>query len=259
VNQKRADKADGDARAGIAFALDRVGHSRGGVAVLSDLTLAIRRCKMTAVIGPSGSGKTSLLRLLNRLEDPVSGSIALFDRDLRAYPVRELRRRVAFVFQSPVMFEGSIADNLLAASRLRKANDTPKTSELDLLLESVDIDPSIKERDARGLSGGEKQRVALARALASRPEVLLLDEPTAALDVESAEHLMTMLARLRTTQRLTMVMVTHRLGEALAVGDDLVLLEGGSIVEAGSVDEMRHAPRAARTRQFMQSAHEASP
>jgi putative ABC transport system ATP-binding protein len=241
------------------FVLNDVCQLRDGVATLSDVSTSIEEGTLTALIGPSGSGKTTLLRLLNRLDDPSAGSITFQGRPLADYPVRELRRRVAFVFQVPMMFSGTAAENICRPARLLKRSPLPTPVEISNLLDAVELGASFATRDATQLSGGEMQRVALARALVSHPEALLLDEPTAALDPEVAERLIAMLARLRSERNLTMVMVTHRLPEALNVSDRLILLEGGSIVESGTTIDMQRAPQQQRTREFMMSGTRKSP
>jgi ABC-type methionine transport system ATPase subunit len=235
------------------FVLDNVCQLRNGVLTLNDVSISVAQRTLTALIGPSGSGKTTLLRLLNRLDDPTAGSISFRGRQVTDYSVRELRRRVAFVFQVPVMFPGTVAENIGRPARLLKRSPVPTAIEIAELLDSVELGSTFATRDATQLSGGEKQRVALARALVTHPDVLLLDEPTAALDPEVAERLIGMLGRLRSERNLTMVMVTHRLREALRVSDRLILLEGGSVVESGTTAQMQSAPRLQRTREFMTS------
>jgi putative ABC transport system ATP-binding protein len=149
---------------------------------------------LTAVMGPSGAGKTTLLRLLNRLDDPDAGTVLLDGRDVRAYDVLELRRRVQSVGQVPVTFPGTVADNV--------------GPEVGALLEHVGLDPALATRDADRLSVGEAQRMALARSLALHPDVLCLDEPTSALDVASKGGIEELVRHLA-DEGLTVVMVTH--------------------------------------------------
>ncbi len=234
-----------------AFRLRDVRQERAGTMLLDRLTVDLPRGGFTALIGPSGAGKTSLLRLLNRLDDPVAGSVAFLERPITEYPVRLLRRRVGFVFQAPVMFAGTVRDNLAVAQRLGGSSEGLTAPEVARLLELVELGPAFADRIAVDLSGGEKQRVALARALVTRPEVLLLDEPTAALDPEVADRLMHTLARLRTDAGLTMVMVTHRLGEARGAATYVVMLESGRVVEAGEAARVMEQPAQARTREFL--------
>jgi putative ABC transport system ATP-binding protein len=235
-----------------AFALDGISQERGGRQVLTDVAVRLPRGGLTALIGPSGAGKTSLLRLLNRLDDPVSGVVRFLGRSIREYPVRALRRRVGFVFQAPAMFAGTVGENLAIARDLggegQRADGAAQTSEV---LRLAELDPDFEGRIAGDLSGGEKQRVALARALMTRPEVLLLDEPTAALDPEVAEQLMHTLRRLRNKAGLTIVMVTHRLSEARSASTHAVMLESGRVIEAGPADRLFNEPQQARTREFI--------
>jgi putative ABC transport system ATP-binding protein len=189
------------------------------------------------VVGPSGSGKTSLLRLLNRLDEPSAGEIFLDGHPIGDIPVRRLRRRVGFVFQTPVMFPGTVHDNLQFAVRWADATQTAASIDEDALLQSVGLDSSYISRIAGDLSGGERQRVAVARALVARPEVLLLDEPTAALDGQVALHLVRMLAGLCHSVRISIVMVTHRIEEVEAVATYVIECREGRIVRAENCQE----------------------
>ncbi|MCX7892077.1 MAG: ATP-binding cassette domain-containing protein [Burkholderiales bacterium] len=237
-----------------AFRLRGVRQVRDGRTTLDGIDLDLPRGGFTALIGPSGSGKTSLLRLLNRLDDPASGTIEFLGRPIAEYRVRELRRRIGFVFQAPVMFPGTVLANLQAAHGLAKAEVPPvDESGARELLALAGLDPDFVGRQALDLSGGEKQRVALARALTTAPEVLLLDEPTAALDPEVADRLVHTLSELRVSRSLTMVMVTHRLREARIAATYVAMLEAGRVVEAGEAGALLREPQQARTRAFLQA------
>ncbi len=233
------------------FSLDGVRHARGETVILNDLTIDIPRSEITALIGPSGSGKTSFLRLLNRLDDPVSGTIRFNGEPIDSFPVPQLRRRVGFVFQQPAMFSGTVGDNLRIAAELggpEAENDAPA---VDRVLEAVELAASYAQRDASRLSGGERQRVSVARALMTRPEVLLLDEPTSALDPELAERLLTTIARLPREYGVSVVMVTHRLAEARGYSEWTIMLDEGSVVEAGPTATLFTTPSSKRTRTFL--------
>ena len=237
------------------YRLNHVCQECGGCTLLSSLTLDIPLGGFTALIGPSGAGKTTLLRLLNRLDDPCSGTITFMGQDIRNYAVRELRVRAGFVFQTPAMFAGSVADNLALAAQLAgQAKEEITPARIAETLACVELPPDIATREAATLSGGEKQRVALARTLMTRPEVLLLDEPTAALDPEVADRLMDTLGRLRAAGGLTLVMVTHRLREAVQAGTHVVMLEAGRVVEAGPAEQVLRNPAQERTRAFLNAA-----
>lgn len=237
-----------------AFRLSDVRQVRGARTLLDGISVELPSRGFTALIGPSGAGKTSLLRLLNRLDDPVSGTIELHGRPLSDYRIRELRRRVGFVFQAPVMFTGTVRDNLWAAHGLAKAEVAPVDEKrVGELLGLAGLDLSYADRQAADLSGGEKYRVSIARALTTDPEVLLLDEPTAALDPEIAERLMHTLAHLRESTGITMIMVTHRVREARVAATYVVMLEAGRVVEAGDAARIMQDAAHPRTREFLQA------
>lgn len=234
------------------FALQNITQERGGRRVLAGVTLDLPKGGFSALIGPSGAGKTSLLRLLNRLDDPASGVVRFLGRPIVDFPVRELRRRVGFVFQTPAMFPGTVSENLAVVPALGgKAIAAEVSVQNADVLRLVDLGGDFGDRIAADLSGGEKQRVALARALMTGPEVLLLDEPTAALDPEVADRLMHTLQRLRESTGLTIVMVTHRLVEARFASTYAVMLEAGRVVEAGPSARLFSTPVEARTREFL--------
>jgi putative ABC transport system ATP-binding protein len=235
------------------FALRGVGLERGGRPILRNLTLDLPRTAITGIIGPSGAGKTSLIRLLNRLDDPTAGEIRFLGQPLTGYLVRALRRRIAFVFQSAAMFSGTVADNLRVAVELGGAEAAAAAPDVAAVLRAVGLDPEFAPREAADLSGGEQQRVGLGRALMTRPEVLLLDEPTSALDPESALHLLATVARLAEEQHVSVLMVTHRLSEARQFTTHSVMLEAGNVVESGATTQLFAAARTERARAYLAS------
>lgn len=184
------------------FCLHEVDLQVGTVRILAGISLEIPRGVVTAIVGPSGSGKSSLLRLLNRLEVPSRGAISYLGVPLMEFEATELRRRVGMVFQQPALFEGTVADNLRVA-----VPDLDQPS-LAKALNEVGLDVELANREADRLSGGEAQRLCLARALLIKPEVLLLDEPTAALDRESVAIIEQLLI-LRAKAGLSQVWVSH--------------------------------------------------
>jgi putative ABC transport system ATP-binding protein len=201
--------------------------------VLQDVDITIPRHVITVLCGPSGGGKTSLLRLLNRLDDPVQGDILLDGRPIVEYAVTELRHRVALVFQTPVMFPGTVSDNLAVAAELAGVHDDQfdeLASEVMLLAE---LEPSLLGRPGDELSVGQKQRVNLARALMTSPEVLLLDEPTSALDPETSRALMKTIGSLSEVRRLTIIVATHRVSEAREYANHALVLREGRVIDSG--------------------------
>jgi len=231
-----------------------VSQERGGATILHGLTVDVPHAAITALVGPSGAGKTSLLRLLNRLDDPTSGEVQLEGRPITSYAIGALRRRVGFVFQRPAMFAGTVADNLHVAVELGGADAAAKALPMERILAAVELSADYLNRDAARLSGGEQQRVSIARALMTRPDVLLLDEPTSALDPEVADRLLATVARLPKEYGISVIMVTHRLHEAREASTWTIMLEGGRLVEAGPTSELFTAARNARTRAYLATA-----
>ena len=221
-------------RASFPFVVEDVHLSRADRDVLRGVNARFEAGKVTAIVGPSGAGKTSLLRCLNRLEEPSSGTVLLDDRDIREIEPTELRRRVGMVFQMPVLFEGGVKANLTYGLH--------DVAEEDLLraIREAGLKDEFLKRDSSALSVGQAQRVCVARCLVRRPEVLLMDEPTSALDKDAAariESLVTTLAR----HGLTIILVTHNLGQARKVADEALLLVDGRVAAVGSAAEIEDA------------------
>jgi ABC-type phosphate transport system ATPase subunit len=184
----------------------------------------------------------------------VSGVVAYHGAPIVTLPVRALRRRVAFVFQAPVMFAGTVADNLVLARDLPHDAPDPAAADVPPLedaLQLAGLDPALASRSAEALSGGERQRVSIARALMTGPEAILLDEPTSALDPDVADHIMATIRQLADTMRLTVVMVSHRLEEAKAVSTHTIFMESGTVIESGPTERMFAAPTDTRTRRYL--------
>jgi len=206
-----------------AFALDHVTVAGEQRPRLADVTLEVPADGVTVLQGPSGSGKSTLLRLLNRLEAPDEGVVRYRGEDLAQRDVLAHRREVGMVFQAPVLFPGTVADNL------RTARPAAGDAALPGLLEHAGLDASFLERDAATLSGGEAQRACLARALATEPRVLLMDEPTSALDPDAA-RIIERLARTLAGEGVPVVLVTHDDAQAARVGDRVLHLREGRLV-----------------------------
>jgi ABC-type multidrug transport system fused ATPase/permease subunit len=194
---------------------------RGDRVVLRDVSFDAPRGKVLALVGASGAGKSTLLRCLNRLAEPASGTIGLDGEDIRNVAPQVLRRRVALVAQAPAMLPGTVADNL--AYGLETLPDEVR----DAALTASGLDGSFLLRQASALSGGERARVALARALTRDPDAILLDEPTAALDPETAKVIAETVAALA-NRDLAVIVATHDLVLAEAVADATLRLASGA-------------------------------
>lgn len=217
----------------MLFELEQVSASRAGRRVLDGVSLSAP-AGASCVAGPSGCGKSSLLRLLNRLADPDSGTVRYRGADVRERDPLELRREVCLVPQLPALLDGTVADNVRFAAELAgREPDVPG------LLGLAGLDPDYAGRHAERLSVGEQQRAMLARALAQEPRVLLLDEPTSALDAGARDAVEATLRGLRDRIDASIVLVTHDLAQAARMADWVVRLEaGGRVAGQGAAREM---------------------
>ena len=221
-----------------------------GQELLADISFTVQAGEVVQLAGPSGSGKSTLLRLLNRLGEAAGGEIEVLGRPLDAWPVRELRRRVALVFQAPELVERRVDAALRLPARIWKAAP-PSDGDLEKLLETAGLAGDYLRRDCADLSGGEAQRVAIARALAAGPEVLLLDEPTSALDEAAARPLLENLKAWCAAEGATLVLSNHRLAEVRSLGGRLLVLVGGRLCAEGEVAALFRQPPAGAVAAFL--------
>ena len=211
----------------VAFEFDRVTVRRADRRVLDEVTARIPATGITVISGPSGAGKTTLLRLCNRLEIPDAGTVSYRGQPLDELDPLTLRRRVGMVFQRPIPFPGSVADNLAVA------HPGAGTEDLTTAMRRVALDPGLLGQETRTLSGGELQRMCLARTLVTQPETLLLDEPTSALD-EQPKRVFEETARDLAAQGITIIWVTHDGAQARRVADRIYQLRDGHLVLAAT-------------------------
>jgi cystine transport system ATP-binding protein len=233
----------------------------GDHVVLHDIDLTLSEGTVTALVGPSGGGKSTLLRCVNLLEIPTSGSIRLGEEELLFEPgrkvgwaaIQKLRRQTGMVFQNFQLFphQTAVANVMEGLVTVLKWPADKARARAMALLEKVGMAHKAEAWPAT-LSGGQQQRVAIARALAPSPRVLLCDEPTSALDPELSEEVVEVLGRLA-REGTTMIMATHDLRLASRVADGVVFLDGGVIVEQGSPKVIFSAPERERTRRFVAS------
>ncbi len=223
----------------------------GSVEVLKDINLEIEEKEVVVIIGPSGSGKSTLLRCINYLEEPTSGEIIVDGMKLGETDINKIRTEVGMVFQRFNLFPHMTAmENItLAPMKVRGASKTDAEGEAMRLLERV----GLADRAAaypEQLSGGQQQRVAIARALAMRPKAILFDEPTSALDPEMVKEVLDVMKDLARAG-LTMAVVTHEMGFAREVGDRVLFVDQGMILEQGTPEEIFSHPKEERTKAFL--------
>ncbi|MGD6845860.1 amino acid ABC transporter ATP-binding protein [Rossellomorea aquimaris] len=227
--------------------------SFGELEVLKDINVNIEPQEVVVVIGPSGSGKSTFLRCLNLLESITDGHVYIKDRDITAKQtdINKVRTDVGMVFQQFNLFPHKtvIQNIMLSPMKVRKwQKDKAERKALELL-EKV----GLKEKAyvyPDSLSGGQKQRVAIARALAMEPEIMLFDEPTSALDPEMVGEVLEVMKQLA-KEGMTMVVVTHEMGFAREVGDRVIFMDGGYIVEENRPSELFGNPKHERTQAFL--------
>ncbi|NJP06400.1 MAG: ATP-binding cassette domain-containing protein [Chloroflexaceae bacterium] len=213
-------------QAAVILATQGLGRQVGGKTLVDAIALALHAGEIVAMIGPSGSGKSSLLRLLNRLDEPTSGTVLLWGEDYRTLPPRQLRSQVGLVMQQPYLFRGSVADNIRFGPRQRQMLLDDAT--VDGLLDSVGL-TGYGQRDVKHLSGGEAQRVAIVRTLANQPHVLLLDEPTSALDEASEQIIERVLVGYVSQQQAACLLVSHRPEQVQRLAQRVLSMDRGHL------------------------------
>jgi len=221
-----------------------------GTRALEPVTLEITAGETVVLLGPSGCGKTTTLRIVAGLESPDAGGRVMFgDEDVTALPIE--KRGVGMVFQSYALFPNmDVAGNVGYGLRVRGMPAAERSARVKEMLDLVDL-ARFADRKVDQLSGGQRQRVALARALATRPRVLLLDEPLTALDAKLREQLRVEIDRLLRSLGITAIYVTHDQAEAMALGDRIVVMEKGRIAQAGTPREIYYRPATAFVADFI--------
>ncbi|WP_068781454.1 amino acid ABC transporter ATP-binding protein [Paenibacillus sp. GM2] len=225
----------------------------GHLHILKGIDLEVPQGEVVVVIGPSGSGKSTFLRCLNMLETPSEGEI-LFEGEsitVRGHNINLTRQKMGMVFQQFNLFpHKTVLDNItLAPIRVKKMDKNKAEAVAMNLLQTVGLQD---KRDAypSQLSGGQKQRIAIARALAMEPHVMLFDEPTSALDPEMVGEVLDVMKKLA-DKGMTMVIVTHEMGFAREVGDRIIFMDQGQVLEQGSPQQVFGAPKEQRTKEFL--------
>ena len=246
----RADAPQGGQK---IIEIDELNKWFGEFHVLRDINLSVNKAEVVVVIGPSGSGKSTLIRCVNRLEEHQQGRITVDGVELTddVKKIDQIRRETGMVFQQFNLFPHlTVMENIiLAPIRVRKWKRSKAEERARYFLEKVGI-PEQADKYPGQLSGGQQQRVAIARALTMEPKVMLFDEPTSALDPEVIGEVLEVMVNLA-REGITMIVVTHEMGFAREVGDRVIFMDRGQIVEVGSPEHFFNNPQEERTKSFL--------
>ena len=228
--------------------IKHISKSFSGKKVLSDINLYVRKGEFVTLLGPSGCGKTTTLRLISGFLAPDEGEILLEGRDISGIPPH--KRPFNTVFQRYALFPHlDVYDNVAFGLKLQKIPEDEIEKRVKKVLKLVSMS-DYEDRDVESLSGGQQQRVAIARALCMKPKAMLFDEPTSALDPEMINEVLEVMKQLA-KEGMTMVVVTHEMGFAKEVGDRVLFVDEGYILEEGTPEQVFDHPQNPRTQSFL--------
>lgn len=227
----------------------------GGVTAVNDVSFEVPKGSITCLIGTSGCGKTTTLKMINRLVEPSEGEITVNGEAIESKDPIQLRRSIGYVIQKGGLLPHmTVAQNIGLVEKIQGTDSAKIKERVHFLLDLVSLKPDqYARRFPRELSGGQQQRVGIARALMSDPPVLLMDEPFGALDPITRAHLHKEFLELNKELHKTIVLVTHDLAEAFKLGDQIVLMNGGQIVQKGTKKDFLEAPASDFAREFVSS------
>lgn len=232
---------------------DHVSKSYGDNEVLSDFSLDILKGEFLTVIGSSGSGKTTMLKMINGLLSPTSGTIFVEGKDISKEDQTLLRRNIGYVIQGIGLFPHmTIRKNIAYVPELINGNDKARTrAAVQRLIGIVGLDEEMLDRYPAELSGGQQQRVGIARALAANPDILLMDEPFGAVDEITRKMLQQEIARIHEQLQVTIVFITHDIKEALKLGTRVLVMDSGRMEQVGTAEEIADSPASGFVRELV--------
>lgn len=214
-----------------------IGWKKGTKQILADIDLELSRGESLGLVGPNGSGKSSLLKLLSFLETPSSGTLWFQGKEVAGKAGLEIRRRIAVVFQEPMLLNTTVYENVALGLKIRSVGKLQTQERVQAWLERFGV-AHLKHQQARSLSGGEAQRVSLARAFVLQPDILFLDEPFSALDAPSKQSLLADLTQVFRETKTTTVIVSHDFNEIERLAQRAIILISGRIKGSGRPDEL---------------------
>lgn len=230
-----------------------------GFKAVNNISLEVKKGEIFGIIGLSGAGKSSLIRCINRLEEPTSGNIFIDGKDIVKMNDKELkdaRKNMSMIFQSfNLFYQKNVFENIAYPLKINGWKKEDIEKRVKTLLEYVNLSEKIFEYPAN-LSGGQKQRVAIARALAIQPKILLCDEATSALDPQSTKSILELLLRIRDEFNLTIILITHQMEVVKAICDRAGVIENGEIIEQDTVLKLFTSPKTQTTKNFIENLPE---
>lgn len=254
AERKSEEREEGAKKSGkVMIHVSHLKKYFGKLEVLKDISLDVHEGEVVVIIGPSGSGKSTFLRCLNHLETATGGEIYVQGQNIldRHTNINKVRENIGMVFQHFNLFPNmNVLKNLMMAPLELKKEDKVRMEQTAMkMLEKVGMQEKASAYPEQ-LSGGQQQRVAIARALCMHPDIMLFDEPTSALDPEMVGEVLSVMKELA-AEGMTMVVVTHEMGFAREVGDRILFMDGGYIVEQGTPEEVLKNPQEKRTKDFL--------
>lgn len=227
-----------------ALEFKNIKKAYGEKVILEDFNLSIQKGDFVTIIGPSGCGKTTVLKMVNGLIKPTAGQILIDGMDISKEDQNQLRRNIGYAIQGSVLFPHmTIAQNIAYVPNLLNKRDKAKTEEaVAKWMDLIGLDHELLERYPSELSGGQQQRVGIARALAASPEIVLMDEPFGAVDSITRGQLQKELKEIHEKTGITVLFVTHDIGEALKLGTKVLVMDKGEIIQYDTPDQIRNNP-----------------
>jgi osmoprotectant transport system ATP-binding protein len=224
-----------------------------GTEAIKNMSFKVENNEMVTLIGPSGCGKTTAMKMVNRLIEPTTGSIYINNKDIKSYNINELRWNIGYVLQEIALFPHmTIGENIAVVPEMKKWKRKDIQKNTNELMEMVGLDPATYEnRFPRELSGGQQQRIGVVRALAADPDIILMDEPFSALDPISREQLQEDIRNLQKEIKKTILFVTHDMDEAMALGDKVVLMKEGEVIQYDAPQALMLNPETEFVKEFI--------
>lgn len=239
----------------MVISFKSISKKYGSTSVLDDVNLDIENEKITALVGESGSGKTTLLQLVNGLTEPTSGIVEVFGEALNYDDIAAVRKKMGYAVQGGGLFPHmSVYENITVMTKLDGWTDGDIKKRVDHVIKLVNLHEELLDRYPHKLSGGQQQRVSLCRAMMLDPRLLLLDEPFSALDPITKDHIHDEFLKMQYAEPRSILLVTHDMDEAVKLGDNIIVIDKGKIIQQGRTDDIIKNPATDYVRDLLNTA-----